>query len=551
MKRRELLTLELPVKKKGQDFSHRDRTLSGLTPYTGPWTMAEVKHLLRRAMFSATKADVEYFVNAGMASTISELLTPEAVPSPPIRTYTDAEFTDADVPFGQTWVSAPFNPQATGVRMKSLKAWWTGLILNQGRSIQEKMTLFWSTHFTTETAGVPVPQFSYKTNVLYRQYALGNFKTLTKQITIDPGMLMYLNGYLNTNVAPDENYGRELQELFTVGKDPNGIPYYTESDVQMAAKILTGHTINPSTLQYYFEPVRHDIYYKVFSSHYNNITIPGRTGAAGATELDDLLDMIFVREEVALNVCRKLYRFFVYYEIDSAAETNVIQPLAAIFRNNNYEILPVLSALFNSEHFYDSLNRACLIKAPLDFLVSFCKDYGVVFPDSSDLTGQYNMWFYLSQFGAILTQNIGDPPNVAGWPAYYQEPQFHEIWINTTTLPYRNMFTDAMLYFGLTYMGNTIQADVVGYTETLSDPLDPNNLIQEVIDRHYGVDVSQNIKDYLKSILLNGQTNDSYWSVAWDDYINDPGNMTYYNIVLTRLRSMYKYLMNLSEYQLS
>jgi uncharacterized protein (DUF1800 family) len=550
MNRRELLTLDIPTKRKGQDFSHTERTQSGLNPYSGPWTIAEVKHLLRRGMFGATKADVDYFVSAGMANSIAELLTPAAVPSPPLYTYT-AEYNDPNVPFGQTWVNAPFDPMATGVRMKSLKAWWTGLTLNQPRSIHEKMTLFWSTHFTTETSAIGIPQFGYRTNVLYRQYALGNFKTMTKQITIDPGMLIYLNGYLNTNTSPDENYGRELQELFTVGKDVNGMPYYTESDVQEAARILTGHSIDQISLSYTFVPFRHDPFNKTFSSYYNNTTIIGRTGSAGATELDDLLDMIFSKDEVALAICRRLYRFFVYYEIDAAAEANVIQPLAAIFRSNNYEILPVLSALFSSEHFFDTLNRGCLIKAPLDLLISFCRDYGVAFPTSSNLAGQYHMWFYMSQFGALLTQNIGDPPNVAGWPAYYQEPQFHELWINSTTLPYRNMFTDAMVYNGITYMSQNIKADVVGYTETLSNPIDPNDLIQEVLDRHYSEDVSQAVKDYLKSILLNGQSTDSYWSIAWDDYVTNPTNMTYYNIVLVRLQSMYKYLMNLSEYQLS
>ena len=109
------------------------------------------------------------------------------------------------------------------------------------------MTLFWSNHFSTQTTIVQDPRYSYRTNALCRQYALGNFKTLTKLITLDPGMLKYLNGYLNTASAPDENYGRELQELFTVGKDENGIPYYSESDVQQAAKVLTGYRVNNAT----------------------------------------------------------------------------------------------------------------------------------------------------------------------------------------------------------------------------------------------------------------------------------------------------------------
>ncbi|MBK5284914.1 MAG: DUF1800 family protein, partial [Bacteroidia bacterium] len=205
MNRRDLLTLNPhnpAVAKHHQDFSNTDRTSTGLTPYAGPWTLAEVKHLLRRAMFGAPKVDADHFVSAGMANSIAELLTPSAVPPPPLYTYT-TQYNDPNVPFGSAWVTAPPDPNAIGVRIKSFKAWWTGLLLNQPRTIEEKMTLFWSNHFSTETMSVSDPRFSYATNALCRQHAMGNFKTLTKLITLDPGMLKYLNGYLNTAIAPD------------------------------------------------------------------------------------------------------------------------------------------------------------------------------------------------------------------------------------------------------------------------------------------------------------------------------------------------------------
>jgi len=550
MNRRDLLTLDLP-KHRRQDFSQVARTLSGLNPYTGVWTQAEVKHLLRRVMFGSPKADVAYFLNAGLTAAISELLTvPSTPPDPPLYTYT-SNYADPNVPFGQTWVAAPYDNMANGFRARSFKSWWTSLMLNQSRNILEKMTLFWSNHFSTETITVNDARYSYTTNALCRQYALGNFKTLTKLITLDPGMLKYLNGYLNTNAAPDENYGRELQELFTVGKDANGNPYYTQGDVVAAAHVLTGFRINSTTITSYFDSTRHDPANKQFSSFYNNTIITGHSGASGANELDDLLNMIFATNEVALNICRKLYRFFVYYDIDADTETNVIQPLAAIFRSNNYEIIPVLSALLSSEHFFDPLNRGCIIKAPVDVVMALCRDYQVVFPTSSDLTAQYALWYKLEQEIALLTQNIGDPPNVAGWPAYYQEPQFHELWINAVTLPARNQFTDVMIYTGINASGNNIKADVVAYTAALTAPDDPDLLIQEVIDLHYSEDVSLTVKDYLRSILLSGQTSSSYWTSAWNDYLNDPTNMTYYTIVATRLRSMYQYIMDLSEYQLA
>ena len=112
-----------------------------------------------------------------------------------------------------------------------------------------------------------------------------------------------------------------------------------------------------------------------------------------------------------------------------------------------------MTVLFKSEHFYDVLNQGCFIKTPVDLVVSSCREFGVVFPDSSDVVNVYNMWSYIQSFAALLQQNIGDPPDVAGWKAYYQEPQFHEIWINTDTYPRRNLFTDTMITTGYSRNG--------------------------------------------------------------------------------------------------
>src|SRR4051812_49263561 len=174
--------------------------LSGLTPYTGVWTEAEVKHLLRRTMFGATKADVKYFSGKTMAQTVAELLTAGSTPAPPLYTYTSS-YADPNVAFGDTWVTAPYDVLANGQRMKSYRGWWMGLMLNQDRSIREKIVMFWHNHFATETAVMSDARICYNYNALLRQYALGNFKAFTKAITLDPGMLIYLNGYKNTKAA--------------------------------------------------------------------------------------------------------------------------------------------------------------------------------------------------------------------------------------------------------------------------------------------------------------------------------------------------------------
>lgn len=548
MNRRDFLTGNTEIATRSASTVRRTQT--GLAPYNGPWTLSEVKHLLRRTVFGASKADCDYFAGQGRASTVAELLAlPATTPTPPL--YVSTTYNDPNVPFGQTWINAPYDAQATAGRRSSFRAWWTGRLLSGERSIRERMVMFWHNHFATEVAAIFDPRYCYNHNVLLRQYALGNFKDLTRAVTLDPAMLRYLNGYLNTAAAPDENYARELQELFTVGKDANGLPYYNEDDVQAAARVLTGYRINSLTATSFFDATRHDTTDKLFSSYYNNTVITGRSGAAGQDELDDLLTLLFSKQEVALNICRRLYRHFVYYTIDAAAESDVIQPLAVIFRNNNYEILPVLDALLNSEHFFDMANRGALIKPPIDFCVTVCKDFGVAFPDATVAAEQYALWSRIHTQAFGMGQSIGDPPDVAGWPAYYAAPMYHELWINASTLPARNTFVDRMLLQGYTSGTSNIKIDVVQYVATLPSPSDPELLIQEVLDRHYCFDTSQTLKDYLKSMLLSGQTQNYYWTLAWDDYVNNPGDPSYYMIVESRLRSMFQYVLKLAEYHLA
>lgn len=551
MDRRDFLNVA-QAKSPNQDFSHIERTRSGLAPYSGPWGTQEVTHLLKRTMFGATVADVNYFKTKTLAQAVDELITAAPVPSPPVNNYND-NTADPDVPAGETWVNAPHSktPAINNLRVASLISWWTGLQLNQNRSITEKMVLFWHNHFVTQRPNINPPSYQYKYNALLRTYSLGNFKDFVKQVTLNPAMLVYLNGNANVKNAPDENYARELQELFTIGKGPGS--NYTEDDVKAAAKVLTGYKDDLSNAAYIFNPVKHDTSNKQFSSFYNNTVITGIAGADGEKELDALLEMILKENEVALFICRKLYRFFVYYTIDASTETNVIAPLAAIFRNNNYDIKPVLSALFNSEHFFDVLNRGCVIKSPIDFVIGLYREYQVVFPDAkTNYVEAYALWALVYTISRDTNQELGNPPNVAGWPAYYQEPQYHELWINSDTLPKRNKFSDTMIGNGYTKNGKKVVIDPIAFASTLSNPRDPNVLITDSLNLLYMLEVSQTMKDYLKmQVLLSGQTNDGYWTTAWDNYIGDPNNNSYKNIVLTRLKALYKYVMDLSEYQLS
>lgn len=555
MDRRDFITAKPQFKKvESVENSESVRTYSGLTPYNGPWTTNEVAHLLKRTLFGSTPDDINYFRGMSMNQAIDELLNvPATAPAPPVKNYNNNNIpaTDPDyaISIGQTWVNIN-TTDADGQRRASLKAWWMGLMINQERNIREKMTLFFCNHFSIETKDMGRMIWAYSYNALCRQYALGNFKQFTKAITINTAMLRYLNGYLNISSAPDENYARELQELFTLGKGNN--PNYTEDDVKKAARVLTGWKIDGNTNTTFFNSAQHDTASKQFSSFYNNYTIVGRTGAtAGDLELTDLINMIFGKSaEVSKFIVKKLYRYFVYYKIDAATEANVITPLAQLLVSNNWEIKPVLAALFKSEHFFDTVNQGCLIKSPVDLVVGACREYGVVFPAANDYTNVYNMWYVIQNFASLLQQDIGDPPNVAGWAAYYQEPQFHEIWINADTYPRRNQFTDTMISTGYSRSGQKIIIDPVAFTKKLSNPADPNILIDDALRILYRVDLSAATKATLKKqILLSNQAQDFYWTNAWNAYISNPINANY-QVVFIRLRDLYKYFMNLSEYHL-
>jgi uncharacterized protein (DUF1800 family) len=562
MDRREFFTLKRRAKAPSpKPYAGLRQIYSGLTPYSGTWTAKEVAHLLKRTMFGAKKVDIDYFLAMTPSAAVDALLNvPTGQPAPPLKNYdnTDIDAADPDVSVAQgtTWVnSVSTDGTANSNRVDSLKAWWIGTMINQDRSIREKMTLFWHNHFSTETATYERGTYGYKYNTLLRQSAVGNFKTLVKDMTVNVAMMRYLNGYLNTNTAPDENYARELQELFTLGKENN--PNYTEDDVKAAARVLTGWRIKDKAGEdesVYFKPEAHDRNSKTFSSFFGGTVIAGRSDAtAGDAELTDLINMIFAKSvEVSEFIVKKLYTWFVYYTIEPDTLTNVIKPLAAEFRNGGWEIKPVLATLLKSEHFFDPLSQGCLIKSPLEMMVMMMREFEVVFPADTDYANQYNMWDYLRNQSTLMQQNIADPPSVSGWPAYYQVPMFYEMWINHDTMPKRERFIDQLI--GAGYMRNNVKLiiDPVAFTAKLPNPADPNALINDALNILYRVPLSDTLKATIKTqILLSNQVQDYYWSNAWNAYLSSPTDMTAFTTVNTRLTTLYKYLMNLAEYQLA
>ncbi len=521
--------------------------LGSLMPYSGPWEYAQAAHLLRRTGFGLKKSDVDLLLGLTMDGAVDHVLAmPATLPPPPVNNYNNPDFTDPDVPSGAVWLDAPYDGNAEGYRIESWRGWWYDQILEEQASARERMTMFWHNHFSTQTEIVYWGKAAYKLNQKLRENALGNFKNLVKTVTEDSMMLLYLNGYLNTKGSPDENYARELQELFTVGKDSAN--QYTEDDVVAAARVLTGWRVNFDTGESYHAPLEHDFSNKQFSAFYNNTTITG--SVFGEAELDALLDMIFQRPEVATFICRKIYRWFVYYDITPATEQMVIEPLAQIFRDNNYEIKPVLEALLKSEHFFNAAQTGCFVKTPVDQMLGTLRSFNLTIP-GTELFDHFYFQYILTYFHGAARMIPGDPPNVAGWQAFRQTPLFYRIWINGDTLRNRNSFTDVMAAYFLESNNDQFKIDHLAFAAQFSDPSDPVKLVDEVTKLLLPQPLSASKKFLLKSILLSGLPNDSYWTAAWGEYVADPNDPMAVEVVWSRLTAMHLYIMRLPEFQLA
>ncbi len=542
-------------------------------PYSGTFGKNELIHLLRRTLFGVSPSDLKFFEGKSLNEVVDYLLDiSPSPPAPPIRAYQGRALTtfDSSVPFGETWVNTkPLDTEQSpnGARRGSYKQWWIQLMANQNRNLREKMVLFWHNHLVTDTNDtVDIPTLAYRYNVLLRSNCIGNFRKLMYDITIDGAMLRYLNGEKNTASAPDENYGRELQELFCVGKGKDS--KYTEEDVKAAARVLTGWSISYNdNWNVLFRPGRHDAKEKQFSEFYGNKIIKGdATTNGGANELNELLNMIFANSETANFMARKFFTFFVYYDINNDVESNLILPLADLFRSSNYEVKPLLKALFTSEWFFKPEYRGAMIKSPVDYTIGMARQMEIPWP-SDPLAFEARYYFAGQLYNSINAQGqeIGDPPNVAGWPAYYQTPSFYEIWVDTATYPPRLTLNDVLVVknynTGNANSTNWVNAeskskifkiDPVSFVAKLTDPTNPNQLIDDLVFYFYGVAISKAIKDSLKlTFLLRGQSSDYYWTDAYNNYINNPNNPNADGKqVPKQLQDLIGYLFSAAEYHL-
>lgn len=515
---------------------------TGIAPYAGAWTETQATHLLKRCSFGVKKEEIVQLVSLGVDEAVNLLTTPKPNDTLPLNDYDHYE-TDLYVAPGETWVDAPHGEAAEFLRVYSLKNWILESYTKSNLSLHEKMVLFWHNLIPTQFFNLEIANLSYRYYKILDNNAFGNFRDIIKEVTLNPAMLVYLNGYFNVKEAPDENYARELQELFMVGKGEGS--QYTEQDVYEAARVLTGWTLdiesvfNEGEAITVFEDSNHDEGDKVFSSFYGNRVITGKSGPAGAEETDELIDMILDTNEAALYLCRRLYNFFVYHEVDEITETNVIAPLADIFRTNNYDILPVIQTLLKSEHFYDVANLGAYVKNPLDHTIGLLKSLQV--PFSEDLNEKFDQlieqYFLTNDAG----MGVGDPPSVSGWQAYYQQPNYDKIWINSDTFIKRARIQD---YFVYSFF------DLPAFVNLLEHPEDPNALIMESNLILQGITLDESVVNDLKSNLLAGQQLDSYWTTAWNLYHQNPEDEEYRSTVENRLRLLFQQFLQLSESQL-
>jgi len=285
-----------------------------------------------------------------------------------------------------------------------LRAWWLREMLATESPLTERMTLFWHGHFATSQQKVRSNQLMYRQNVLLRREALGNFGTLLHAIARDPAMLVYLDNAGSRRGAPNENFAREVMELFTLGEGR-----YGEADVKEAARAFTGWSLERGTGEFTYRRIWHD---------YGEKTVLGRKGRFDG---DDILDVLLERPETARFIAAKLWREFISPQPDAAE----VERWAQVFREARYEVKPLLRAIFLSKAFWAEENRSALVKSPVDLAVGTMRASGM---NPFDLRPAVFAC-------ASLGQNLFAPPNVKGWPG-------GNAWIDSATLLARKQWLE-------------------------------------------------------------------------------------------------------------
>ncbi len=576
---------------------------SGLTAYSGTWGDAEVAHLLRRTGFGVKGADIATLKAMTISNAVDAVLnittTPVSPSATPLNYYNNINGAadSSSVAYGASWTGTNLTFGSTSndgtvdaYRQNALQAWHWGLWLNGDYTIREKMVQFWFHFIPVDFGDVRNTVYngatlSHEYMKLLRDNAAGNFFTLIKAIAKNPAMLVFLSGQYSTASAPNENFGRELMELFTLGKVPT--QNYDEFDIKAAAKVFSGWRVistttpagnpfqqaQPFTVDMVLSA--HNTSNKYFSSNFGSASTATVTGGTTVTtakaEFDAFFNMLFTQQAttIAKYVVRRLYRYFVYYDIDATTETNIIGPLATTLTTgtsttNAWDILPVLQQLFKSQHFYDVANRGVMIKSPTNLLTGVIKHFGInttttnsaTAPANNLLQNQYTVWKYLNDYcNNNLEESVGLVPNVSGYKAWYQSPGYYQNWINTNTIQKRTSFIASLLSTnGLNTGGNLyLKIDVIAFMNNFTSTVQsaPDLLTAAMVSLLLTQDPGQTVRDaWMTANLLGNQTTYSYWTIAWTNYTGTPTNSTYLSTVKTRLTNLISAIIQSAEYQL-
>ena len=378
------------------------------------WDEGAAAHLLSRAGFGGTPEEISAVHAKGLERAVHDLVEPGAeayeVAAPGWAHPQDLRDLRREARMAK---ERGDNSKVREVRkmegeeLLDLRRWWLGWMGATPAPLVEKLTLFWHGHFATSAEKVKDGYWMWRQNDTLRRHALGNFVSLAKAISRDPAMMIYLDLPQSRPEHPNENWARELMELFTVG-----IGNYSEQDVRESARAFTGYRLNLATQEFYFAPRQHDAGPKKF------------LGRSGNFNGDDIIDILTSQPSCAQFIGRKLCRYFVADEPDTALVNSVAERLRA----QKLEMKPVLRELFSSNDFYaDAVVRA-QIKSPVQFTVETCKLLECDLPPAPIAQNA------MRQMGQVLFA----PPNVKGWDG-------GKSWISTSTLLFRNNFANYLI----------------------------------------------------------------------------------------------------------
>jgi uncharacterized protein (DUF1800 family) len=368
----------------------------------------DARHLLNRTGFGAPPRDVAEFSRLTREQAVDRLLASRR--TEPFNTPPVVEFVAPIRVKNASEEEKKFLIRAEAQKVVGMRAWWLQEMLaspTPADALRERMTLFWHNHFVSSQQKVKSAPLLLQQNLLLRRHALGNFGELLHAVSKDPAMIIYLDSATNRKGSPNENFAREVMELFTLGEG-----HYSEQDIKEAARAFTGWSVEPETGEFKWRAPAHDTGAKRV------------LGVEGDFDGDAVLDILLRQPAAAAFIAGKLWREFV----SPQPEAKSVQRLATNFRDSGYEMKAVMRALLLSPDFWAKENRATLMKSPADLVVGSVRTLNVRVPDALPLA------FTLRNLG----QDLFAPPNVKGWPG-------GEAWINSTTLLARKQFVERLL----------------------------------------------------------------------------------------------------------